>query len=164
MRRPVRESHFNMGLIFIGVIQLLIAGVLIYMVLFESGYNRTQLIVMSSLLVSTGLAAVLYRSGFSIDRGRGLVVRWWGIAFPIVRKERMLREFSQVLLTCERHYGVTPSHVFFFIIIWLAGPGGMVKLKEFTSDDIESARYLAQRISALAGRPVTDASSQFLEQ
>ena len=116
----------------------------------------TVLIVLfGSVFAVVGAALVFGRSGIILDRGRGRIVRWWGLLVPMRRVEHMLDSVRQVEMDFSRGDSDSAD-------TWpvkLSGEGIAKPITVVQPTGFAEARQAAEELARFLRKPLVDTSA-----
>lgn len=114
--------------------------------------------VFGVLCISIAVVAMFLREGIAINRREGVVIRWWGILSPMIRRTHDLASFDRVIINRELRSsgsGAGAHHVYF--PVRLEGEGRPVTLDRWNANP-SMARKLAEEVAAFLDYKLVDRS------
>lgn len=112
-------------------------------------------ILLGSVFALVGAALVFGRSGVILDRGRGRIVRWWGLLVPMKREETMLDAVRQVEMDFSRGDSDSAD-------TWpvkLSGEGIPKPIAVAQPAKFAEARRIAEELARFLHKPLVDRST-----
>ena len=112
-------------------------------------------ILLGSVFALVGAALVFGRSGIILDRGRGRIVRWWGLLVPMKREETMLDAVRQVEMDFSRGDSDSAD-------TWpvkLSGEGIPKPIAIAQPVEFVEARRIAEELARFLHKPLVDRST-----
>lgn len=100
-----------------------------------------------------GLLLILSRSGFTIDRRKGTITRWWGLPLPLKKTRHPISSYTSVVLTRYPEGEGEPPESY---PVTLVSGSVSDEFVLFDSEDYVKARQVALEIGRFLGKPVRD--------
>ena len=113
------------------------------------------LVLFGSVFAIAGAAFVFGRSGIILDRGRGRIIRWWGLLVPMRRVEHMLDSVRQVEMEFSRGDRDSAD-------TWpvrLSGEGFPQPVTVAQPVEFPEARQIAEELARFLQKPLVDIST-----
>lgn len=113
------------------------------------------IVLFGSVFAAVGAVLVFGRSGIVLDRGRGRIVRWWGLLVPMKRAEHMLDSIRQVEMAFARGDSDSAD-------TWpvkLSGEGLPKPITVAQPVEFPEARQIAEELARFLQKPLVDAST-----
>ncbi len=113
------------------------------------------IVLFGSVFAVVGAALVFGRSGIILDRGRGRIVRWWGLLVPMKRVEHMLDSVRQVEMDFSRGDSDSAD-------TWpvkLSGEGLPKPVTIAQPVAFPEARQIAEELARFLHKPLVDSST-----
>lgn len=121
----------------------------------EGPLASALLVLLGSVFAAVGAALVFGRSGIVLDRGRGRIVRWWGLLVPMKRVEHMLDSIRQVEMDFSRGDSDSAD-------TWpvkLSGEGLPKPIAIAQPVQFPEARQIAEELARFLRKPLVDSST-----
>ncbi|MCW8130525.1 MAG: hypothetical protein KIS92_09270 [Planctomycetota bacterium] len=112
--------------------------------------------VFGCIFSAIGGGIVFYRSGITLDKRAGTITDWWGLPFPLSRKESKLEQAREVTIKAETRRSKNSSYTVY--VVRLEGVDMQLKFDEHRA--YETSRNLAERVAKFANVRIHDYSGQ----
>jgi len=149
-------SLFGMPFLLAGLFVMLVPSGLLPVEGRPTGpYSSILLVLFGAVFAAVGAALVLGRSGIILDRGRGRIVRWWGLLVPMKRVEHMLDSIRQVEMDFSRGDRDSAD-------TWpvkLAGEGIPKPITVAQPTGFPEAKRIAEELARFLQKPLVDSST-----
>jgi len=149
-------SLFGMPFLLAGLIIMLIPlGVIPFEEQPEGPLVSALIVLFGSVFAAVGAVLVFGRGGIILDRGRGRVVRWWGLLVPMRRMEHRLDAIRQV----EMDFSSGDKDSADTWPIRLAGEGVPKPITVAQPTAFSEARRVAEELARFLQKPLVDSST-----
>ncbi len=121
----------------------------------EGPLVNALIVLLGSVFAAVGAALVFGRYGIVLDRGRGRIVRWWGLLVPMKREEHMLDSVRQVEMDFSRGDSDSAD-------TWpvrLSGEGLAKPVTVAQPVEFPEARQIAEELARFLHKPLVDSST-----
>jgi hypothetical protein len=116
-----------------------------------------MLVPFGSIFAAVGLGLMAGRRGIVIDRQRHRVVRWYGLLFPMVRRESLLGLCDRLALTREVRKSEKSTRIVYPVRLESTAQDGIIHIEEPL--DYQEARRTAESLAGFLRLPLVDLSS-----
>ena len=149
-------SLFGMPFLLAGLIIMLIPlGVIPFEEQPEGPLVSALIVLFGSVFAAVGAVLVFGRGGIILDRGRGRIVRWWGLLVPMRRVEHRLDAIRQV----EMDFSSGDKDSADTWPIRLAGEGVPKPITVAQPTAFSEARRVAEELARFLHKPLVDSST-----
>ncbi len=149
-------SLFGMPFLLAGLIIMLIPlGVIPFEEQPEGPLVSALIVLFGSVFAAVGAVLVFGRGGIILDRGRGRIVRWWGLLVPMRRVEHRLDAIRQV----EMDFSSGDKDSADTWPIRLAGEGVPKPITVAQPTAFSEARRVAEELARFLQKPLVDSST-----
>jgi len=149
-------SLFGMPFLLAGLIIMLIPlGVIPFEEQPEGPLVSALIVLFGSVFAAVGAVLVFGRGGIILDRGRGRIVRWWGLLVPMRRMEHRLDAIRQV----EMDFSSGDKDSADTWPIRLAGEGVPKPITVAQPTAFSEARRVAEELARFLQKPLVDSST-----